>query len=138
MAFLLRMHSDWRWLVLLLIVAALGLGLWGWLGRKPWSRAATILARAYPILIDIQVLLGIALYVVEKRWAVTGEGTAFINYFHPILGLLTLGVGHMVSARIKRASSDEQRYKQLALGTLAVIVLVVLTVPHYAWRMLSS
>lgn len=116
-------HSGWRWVALLAVVVAFGYGLWGWLGGKSWNPTGRKLAMFATIALDIQLLLGLTLYALEKAWA-SGLPTG-VRFEHPTMMILALVAIHAMSVRVKRGSGDQARYRWLALGTLAALVLVV-------------
>ena len=60
MSTLFRIHSDWRWIIVLLAVAAVIRLAVGLFGRQEYDRSARILTSLFAISIDIQVLLGLA------------------------------------------------------------------------------
>lgn len=114
-------HSGWRWIALLAIVVAIGYGLWGWLSNQPWNQTGRKIAMFATISLDIQLLLGLVLYVLEKGWNMpTG-----VRFEHPTFMILALVAVHVMSVRIKRGRGDQTRYRLLALGTLLALVLIV-------------
>ncbi len=115
-------HSGWRWIALLAVVVAIGYGLWGWLGNQSWNQTGRKIAMFATIALDIQLLLGLVLYVLQKGWNMpTGA-----RFEHPTFMVLALVAVHVMSAKIKRGSGNQARYRLLALGTLAALVLIVL------------
>lgn len=118
-------HSGWRWLVLLAVLAAIGLGLQGWLAKRPWSDTARKVMLATAIVIDIQLLLGIGLYIAGKSWQ---NPLASVKFAHPFMMFLALFAVHGVYRAVKGGKGDEPRYKAMALGTLAVLAVIVLGV----------
>lgn len=61
--FVLFLHSVVRWLVVVLALAAVGLALYGWLGKKPWTIRDDRLGLFYTVVLDLQLTLGVLLYV---------------------------------------------------------------------------
>lgn len=119
-------HSGWRWIALLATLVAVGYGLWGWLGNHPWRANGRKLALFAMIALDIQVLLGLGLYAAEGAWK-SGMPTG-IRFEHPTFMILALVAIHTMYARVKRDSGVGSRYRLLALGTLAALVLIVIGV----------
>ncbi|MBM7845318.1 hypothetical protein [Herpetosiphon giganteus] len=122
-SFLLNAHSGWRWIVMLAILVAVGYGLWGWLTKQPWSDTARKIMLFTTIAIDIQLLLGLALYVVNKSWSQLNPAT--VRFEHPTVMVLALGLAHVVNTKVKRGEIPAARYRLMALGTIAVLVLIV-------------
>ena len=82
MSLILALHSGWRWVVLLAAVAAL-------VGAVRGTKG---LVRFFPIAVDLQVLLGIILWV-GKGWYASEN--LFLKLVHPGFMLLALGAAHM-------------------------------------------
>lgn len=121
--FLLSAHSGWRWIVMLAVLVAIGYGLWGWLTKQPWNDLARKIMLYTTIAIDIQLLLGLVLYVVRQSWDKLNPAT--VRFEHPTMMVLALGLAHVVSVKVKRGNVPATRYTWMALGTLAVLILIV-------------
>lgn len=130
MEVLVTLHGVWRWVVLLAFVVAIVASLLKWRRGAEW-RAAD---RRWPLLatvaLDIQVLLGIVIWVGQARWA--GNHPFFTTVLHPIIMLVALAVAHITMSR-SRSLRGPARHRAVALGLLAVLVLVILGIPTYAW-----
>ena len=117
------LHSGWRWLALLALLIALGYGLWGWLGNKSWSTLSKRIMLIATIVLDIQLILGLTLYVTGAYWSSPLAGPQIA---HPLMMILALVVIHVMNVRVKRATPDMHQYRNLAVGTLATLALIVL------------
>lgn len=115
-------HLYWRWVVVLLLVLATAYGLYGWLAKRAWDSLSAWLRRATPIAFDIQVTLGLLLYVLEKYWT-KGGTDPFRAYVHPLLMLVALGLLHMFLARGRPTEPDAARYRWMALGAATALLL---------------
>ena len=111
---LVSVHGLLRWVVLLAAVAALGVALAGWLGSSASERATRQAMLAYAISLDVQVLLGIVIWVMGNYWQ--SEIRQF-KFEHPITMLLALIVAHVAAARGR------------AIGTAVSLVLVLVGIP---------
>lgn len=129
LAQLVGVHSLLRWVVLLVATIALVRGLVGWLGGGAWTELDRGLTRAAGGIISLQVLLGIVIWVVERRW---GDGL-FLGVVHPLVMLGALGIVQVGSARIKRASDGPAKHRTLALSLLLALVLITAAIPPDAW-----
>lgn len=131
-------HSGWRWVALLAALVAVGYGLWGWLGGRSWTAQGRKIALFATIALDIQLLGGLILYVVGERWS-----SAFptgVRFEHPTIMLLALVAIHVTNARLKRGTNTGGRYRLLALGTAAAVLLIVVGIvrlPGGADRLLT-
>src|SRR5690606_41799772 len=63
MSTLYRIHSDWRWIIVLLAVAAIVRLAIGLFGRQEYDRSSRILTLLFSISVDIQVLIGLVYFV---------------------------------------------------------------------------
>ena len=129
LAQLVGVHSLLRWVVLLVVTIALVRGLVGWLGGGAWTGLDRGLTRITGGVMTLQVLLGIVIWVLERRW----EDGLFLGVVHPLVMLGALGVMQVGSARIKRASSAPAKHRTLALSLLLALVLITAVIPADAW-----
>jgi hypothetical protein len=125
---LVHIHSWHRWVVLavLLFVGLLGLvraqqgAAWGEGSERPFTLAT--------IIVDLQLTLGIVLWIGNKGW----DEDFFIRVIHPTGMLLAAVVAHILVARARKGDSVKA-YRLAAMGLLAALVIVALTIPRYAW-----
>jgi len=123
--FLLEAHSGWRYIVLVgLFVAIIKYAL-GFFGKSQWSNLDSTLNRVVPILVDVQWLLGLVLYVSARTWTNSVSGIA---YWHPLAMTAAVVVSHIFSARVKKSSSDAERFQMGLIGNVATFVLIALGV----------
>ncbi len=107
-------HSGIRYLVLLVAVAALAYLLFGLATRRDFDKLAGALTGAYLGLLDLQVLVGVALYLLfPSRPALIG---------HAVMMLAAVTVGHVANIMNKRR---EQKSYGVAFGGVAVSLLLV-------------
>src|SRR5512137_2816176 len=59
----LFLHSWVRWIVTIAAVAAVARGFYGWLGKKDWARLDDQLGLLFSSSLDVQMLLGLILYI---------------------------------------------------------------------------
>jgi hypothetical protein len=118
-------HSGWRYVVLVVLAIALVKYLIGWLGKSPWSSFDNTLNRVAPIVIDIQWLLGLAVWVANSWWNSADRPAA---WEHPLTMTVAVAVASIFAARARRASTDESKHRTAFLGYLIATVLIVLGV----------
>jgi uncharacterized membrane protein YfcA len=105
-------------LPLLIVIAAI----WFTVSWKP-DQQRTLPARIFPILVDIQFVLGLIYWIYGIAIGLGGLYLGFPFILHPILGLLAVGVAHL-AVRPGGPFSNLGRWRPLAaLGLLLVIVL---------------
>ncbi|HYU20832.1 MAG TPA: hypothetical protein VEQ11_19265 [Chloroflexota bacterium] len=119
------LHSFWRWAVLLAAVVGLVGSFGGWLGVLPPLAAARRAAAVYTIALDIQVLLGLVLWVGKGWYGVPG----FYRLEHPTIMLLALVVAHAGQIVARRAAQPTAAARSVAFGTAVSLVLVVIGIP---------
>lgn len=130
MEFLVALHSFWRWAVLIAAVVALVGAIGGWMGSLPPLIAARRAAVFYTIALDVQVLIGLILWVGKGWYAIPG----FFRLEHPLTMLLALVVAHagQVLARrsLARQSTDPTAAPRIvAIATAVSLILIVVGIP---------
>lgn len=123
--YVLALHNVVRWLVLMAGAWAVFLAWRGWLGRRQWTSSEGAATRAFVGMLDMQLVVGIALYAFYSP--VTREGfrdfgaamrDAPVRYFlveHAVIMLAAVAVAHIGSAKVKRATTDAERLQQASL-----------------------
>ncbi|MCZ7542159.1 MAG: hypothetical protein M5R40_00840 [Anaerolineae bacterium] len=138
-ALLLTLHALLRWVVVIVGILAVGRALLGWRGAWRWTPLDARLSMIYPIVVDIQVLLGLILYFfLSPELAGVGgtplgdvlaDGRQFYwTFAHTFVMIVALALIHIGRVRMKRADDDAGRFRQTAifygLGTLAILLLI--------------
>ncbi len=119
---LVAAHSGWRWIVVVTLALAAVDGLLGWAGRRDWQPRSTTVARVMAIAYDIQLTLGLLLYITTRAWA---EPDMFYSRLHPALMIVGLLVVHTAAKRTRSATTSRARHAWLGAG--ALIALMVAT-----------
>jgi len=131
---LLLIHSYWRWIVLLTAVLALLVSISGLDGRRPfapWGRKAGLI---YVTALDMQLLLGLALYgfspLVRTAWgdiaaAMKVQELRFFAVEHLVAMVLAVALAHVGSVRAKKADDDAVKYRRMLVwyGLSLVVIL---------------
>lgn len=140
----LVMHSWVRWLVVVTALAAVGISLWGWMGRRPWRALADRLGMTFVTAMDLQLLLGLSLYLafsplttLALRDLGAAMGDEISRYWaveHILLMVVSVAITHVGRVLAKRAGTDAQRYRRSALLFGLAIALVLTAMP---WPFLS-
>jgi hypothetical protein len=76
------------------------------------------------VLLDIQVTLGIVLYVIGQYWNARPE----IAYVHPVLAVAALGVGHALLSRAKGTQMAVDAHRTAGRGLLLALLLVLASI----------
>ena len=125
---LLTTHSLLRWVVLLLGLAAITVAVMAAIGRRPWDEIADRAGLFYTISMDVQVVIGLLVWIVGQRWA----GDWLTGWVHPLLMLGAVGLAHVGRRRADAANSDRERGRLAALFFGASLVVVLLAIPVYS------
>jgi hypothetical protein len=122
---LVNIHSIFRWVVLVALAGAAIYGVVRALRRDPWSSGAARPFALAAVALDIQVLIGIVLWVVSRGW----EANPFVAVIHPVVMLLAVGVAHVAVRRARTNGTSPPAYWIGGLGTLGSLALVVAAIP---------
>lgn len=134
----LGVHSYWRWVVLVAAVLVLVRAWSGWRRRRPWTPADDRASRFFVITFDIQVLIGLLLYVALSPFtraafsnfgAAMGDSVMRFWAVEHIFGMLVaLGLVHVGRAKSRRPSTVERHRAAVIFYGLALLV-VLITIP---------
>lgn len=108
-------HSGLRYLVLLVAIAAVVYLLVGTFRGGPFDKLAKILTGAYVGLLDLQVLIGIVLFLL------TPSSPQVLG--HVVLMLAAVTVGHVANIMNKRR--DEPSWGVALVGVALSLILIV-------------
>lgn len=130
LAALVSFHSFWRYAVLIAAVLALVVSLGAWLGPtaqrtvlQPVVRRA---ASLYIIVLDLQVLVGIVLWIGKGWYAMPGT---FFRAEHPATMLLAMIAAHVGLVMAKRNRLPTGAARAVAIGVVVSFVLVLVGIP---------
>ncbi len=122
---LVTIHSVFRWVVLAALVAAVIYGILRALRRDVWSPGSSRPFAIAAMALDIQVLIGIVLWVLSQAW----EANPFLAVIHPVIMLLAVGVAHVTVRRSRGNGTSPAAYWIGGLGFLGALALVVAAIP---------
>ena len=135
---ILFLHSSVRWLVLALLIAVLVRTARGWAAGRAWTPVDEKTQLRLVSFADLQLLLGLSLYVVASpittaffaapKAAMRDPTLRFFGVEHitaMVLGIAALHVGRGLSRRL----SDGKRHRRVFGWTLTALLLIVAGVP---------
>lgn len=140
---LLTAHSLNRWLVIVLLLVALAGGIVGWARGREWTRRDNVRGRVLIVVLDVQLLLGLALYVVSPivraGWSDLGATMddrvlQFWTIEHAPTMIVAIGIVHIGRVVARRADNDPRRYR---VATLSVGVATLLILGGIPWPFLE-
>ncbi|HEX9990256.1 MAG TPA: hypothetical protein VGE45_17490 [Chloroflexia bacterium] len=130
MDWLIEVHSVFRWVVLLVALAAITLAVLSALGRREWDAVNDRTAFFFTLAMDLQLLIGVILWVVEGRWS---SSKTALSWLHPLAMIAAVGLAHVGRVRSDRATASADRGRQAAIFFAASLVVVIIAIPLYAW-----
>lgn len=112
--FLFHAHSGWRYLVILVVVLALGKAILGWATNARWTRIDQVLGALTPAMFNIQFLLGLILWILQARWLYPGNNIG--AWEHPVTMIIALTIAQVTWTRVKRAPLDALKFRTATIG----------------------
>ncbi len=124
------LHSYNRYLILAALVYVLYRSWTGWMGKKPFEKADNTASLVLLILAHTQLLLGLIQYFVTSPYTTGDMPTSdpWVRYFKMehisgmILAIVLIQLGRTFS---KKAATDEDKHKKLAIYTTVATLLIV-------------
>jgi hypothetical protein len=152
MSILVVVHSIWRWVVLATALAALVKAFIGWQQQQPYTPLDRRFGMMYTMAVDIQVLIGLILWITEQRFLVFAGSMAnaqmrFYGVEHPAIMLAALALAHIGYSRSRRGVTGEpelrtapqvgggarvlvgSQHRTAALFYLASFILILAAIP---------
>ena len=135
----LLVHSYLRWLVLVAGVVVIVRSLRGWLSGRSFVSADNRAQVAFMSVLDLQLLLGLLLYVVLSP--VTQEFFAhpkasmkiaqvrFFGVEHLTMMIIGIAIVHIGRARGKKNPDARARHRATALTTIVWLLLTLVSIP---------
>jgi len=137
--FVLSLHNIIRWVVLIVaILALIRMYFGGWGGRKAFSRADDRASLLFVTMLDIQLLVGIILYVFLSPTTMallSGDGsmaapmTRYFGAEHAALMLISVIVAHVGRAQAKKAADARGKFRRTAIWFTVALVLLLAGIP---------
>lgn len=135
---LLIIHSLVRWLVLLSLLIAIFRAWRGWRGNKPYTRFDNAIRVATVTTAHIQLVLGISLYCISPtvryflnyfKTAVHERQVRFFGMEHITMMVIAVVLITIGSAKTKQKTTDQQRFKTMAIWFTIALVIIFTSVP---------
>jgi hypothetical protein len=136
---LLVAHSGLRWVVLFAGVAALGGAVGGVATRRAWLPADNLRGLLFAVSLDVQVLVGLVLYVGFSPMAMPALGDMagtmrdpvlrFYAVEHLIGAIAALALAHVGRARARRGTDPTARHKSTLVFTGLALAVLMLSIP---------
>jgi len=114
--FLINAHSGWQYVALVALLVSLFFAF----RTRAMSSTAETTYRITAVVIDIQVVLGIAVWIATSAWS----QELLQAWVHPVAGLAALGVLHAFIGRARK-SDRETANTTVRKGLVIALALVV-------------
>lgn len=136
MQIIFALHSLWRWAVLLAALAAIIKALLGWFGRQGWTDLDNRLGLFFTVALDIQVLLGIIVYIGTftgahaQRWY---GGIGQLSGEHVLPMVIALVIAHIARSRARKAEAAVSKHQTVAIGFVISLILIIVGMPTWGF-----
>jgi hypothetical protein len=138
-------HSYLRWALLVALLVLIARAWIGFRSGRSWSQADERTHVITVSLIDVQLLLGLMLYLglspyVRAFWAQPAlgmhqAGLRFFGVEHLFSMLIALLIIHVARVRSKRAANGKLRHRTVFISTLLALLVICVGIPwpalHY-------
>jgi len=135
----LALHSLLRWAVIAAGLMAVGRAVGGMRRRRDWTAADTSAGRWFVVALDVQLLLGLALYLALSpmtRIAFADMGAAMANSalrfwaVEHLLGMLVaVALAHVGRVRLRRTAEGSRRHRIAAIFFGLALLAILITIP---------
>jgi hypothetical protein len=123
-------HSVVRWAVLACAAWAAFAALSGLRGRRAFTRKARVPGVVLAGVADLQLLLGLSMWLWLSPNAVTAGGRShYWTFVHPLAGIAVVALVHVGSVKARRTLDDAGRWRTSFQFYLAALIVAVLGVP---------
>lgn len=136
---LLGLHNILRWIALLAGFLVMIRAFLGWRNKRNWQTADRISSLIFTIAMDIQILLGMALFLFFSpitRLALADPGAAMrdggLRFFaveHTTLMLLALVFAHLASLLPRKAAPDSAKHRLALIWSSLALLMILLGMP---------
>ena len=142
MSILQNIHSYWAYIVLGVLVIAIGNAFIGRLSNKPFTIKDIRISLFALIVTHIQLLIGLILYFVSPRFSAWQEGVGAVMgnstmrlYLveHPVTNILAVVLITIGWSMHKRQAESGKRFLRIGLFYLLGLVLLLSRIPWSEW-----
>lgn len=138
-SFILTFHSIVRWVALLLGIFVTASSVFGWFGKRAWSSANRRGAVFYTSAMDIQLLLGLLLYIFFSpktqaafqnfSAAMSSPELRFFALEHALYMLLAVVFAHLGSVFARKGQDDAAKHRRAVLWFGLSLLMLLLGMP---------
>ena len=137
MNFVLVLHNLMRWLVLLFAIYALYRMYSGLFQKRDFVESDRKSLSWFSIALDIQLLLGLVLYVANGWWRAfqnmsSAMGQSSVRFFaveHIMMMVVAVILAHLASVFAKRAQTSSSKFVRGAIFATLAVLAILLAIP---------
>lgn len=118
-------HGLFRWILLVIALAAIVLAFSGWSGRKSASPNLFRLSLMFVLAMDLELITGLLLYF----GASPDLRSAFIA--HGVIMFIAVLLAHVGGALTRKAPSDVMKYRGPAIAWTISLLLMLAGIPRH-------
>src|SRR5680860_461698 len=136
---LLHTHNMFRWLVLIVLVLAIGFASIGWIKKQEWKKRDGLVSLLLTIFMDIQFLVGLILYacvspLTKSAFADFGAAmkNADLRFYaieHIFMMVIALVLVHVGKVKSKRITVPWKKHRTAAIFYTIALLLILAAIP---------
>ena len=131
---LISSHSGWRWIVLILLLAAVVKMHLGWKGKKTFAAGDRKLARFAMVGFHLQFLFGWMLYMTSDYVQFSSDtmGTSILRFFtleHGLMMTVAFILITMGHSKSKKKENDTAKFKVIAVFYTIAFIVILAAIP---------
>ena len=123
---ILVVHNLVRWAVLFAGAYSLLRGATGLLAKGVWLPSDARAARIFPIILDLQVVVGLLL------WLTSAHGTNTPLPEHAVVAIAALVLAHVGSISARRSKNAKSRFQSIVVFHGLALLLIAARLPWHA------
>jgi hypothetical protein len=138
-SFVLALHNILRWAVVIVGILAIVRAYMGWSGKRPWTGLDNSLGLFFTISMDLQLLLGLLLYVVlspittgafaDFGGAMGDSEARFWLVEHISVMIVAVILAHVGRSTSKKGVTDNIKHKRAAIFFTLAMLAVLIAIP---------
>jgi heme A synthase len=127
-------HSGFRWIVIVILIAAVVFAFLSWKQKKNYSKKDKIIHLVTLILVHLQLLIGLTLYFIG--WGTKVDfaqmGDSMIRFYtieHSLMMILAITAITIGYSKSKKISDSALRFKTIFISYLIGLLLILIAIP---------
>lgn len=133
-------HSFWAYLVIALLVFAIGYSIYSLINKKPFTKQSKMIVMTGLMVTHIQMLFGFVLYIISPFGMKNFSGDAMkdstarlLMLEHPLMMMIGIALITVGYSQAKRINDDKVKFKKISIFYSIGIVLIFARIPWTQW-----